>query len=228
MLVLGIETATPTCAVALWQDGRLLAESRIKAKNLHGEIISGLIEQLFKQARRQFDDLSGVAVSRGPGSFTGLRIGMAVGKAIAFARSLPMVGIHTLDGIAGNIAPLTERLVVTLPSRKGEVFAAPYRHLDGEYQREGEIVALTIEAFQEWASGVRTIAGPGIKSLQDAGVTQKYYLPEHYWEVGAASIARLGARRILAGEIDDLARLEPDYVKPFFTTAVPKTDFEST
>ncbi len=228
MLVLGIETATPICAVALWQDGSLLAETRVKANHLHGEIISDLIEQLLQNARRQFGDVNGIAVSRGPGSFTGLRIGMSVGKAIAFAQDIPIVGVHTLDGIAANIAPLAERIAVTLPSRRGEVFAAPYRHLDGEYHREGQIVALSIDEFREWAAAIRTIAGPGIKSLQDGGVAQKYFLPEHFWEIGAASIARLGARKILAGEVDDLASLEPDYIKSFYTNAVPKTDFETT
>lgn len=222
MLVLGIETATPICAVALWSDGHLLAENRCRAKSRHGEIIAGMIEYVFELLQLDTGDLNGVAVSKGPGSFTGLRIGMSMAKALAYSHKIPIVGVSTPDAIASGIAPVADRLAVVLPSRKGEVYAAPYRYLDGFYHREGGIEALPIEEFESWAEKIRYVAGPGIPALIEAGINRKTFLPDIFWEVGAAPVARMGARKLLAGEQDDLSSLEPDYVKPFFTTAKPK------
>ncbi|RME02112.1 MAG: tRNA (adenosine(37)-N6)-threonylcarbamoyltransferase complex dimerization subunit type 1 TsaB [Calditrichaeota bacterium] len=222
MLVLGIETATPTCAVAVWGNGQLVAEQRVKLKNMHAEIIAGMIRQVVQQARCSLEQMSCIAVSKGPGSFTGLRIGLAMAKGIAFARNLPIVGIATLDAIASGIAPVADRIVVALPSRRGEIFAAPYRNLDGQYQREGKITALPIADFRQWSRNIEWVAGPGIAALKEFGIRDKLYLPEIFWEISAAPVARLGARRFLAGEMQDLASLEPEYIKPFYTSAKPK------
>ena len=221
MLVLGIETATPTLALALWQDGEVLAEEKFKLKNRHAEVIAGSIEHVLKTSRVEFEALGGLAVSLGPGSFTGLRIGMACAKGVAFSHRLPLVGIHTPDAIAAGIAPLAERMVVVLPSRKGEVYAAPYRNLDGAFQREGKIAAVAIRDFANWAGMIDTVAGPGVVGLREAGLEKFCYLSEMHWQISAAAIARLGARRILTGDTDDLAALEPEYFKPFYTTARP-------
>jgi len=221
MLVLGIETATPTLALALWQDGVVLAEEKFRLKNRHAEVIAGSIEHMLKTSRVEFEHLTGVAVSLGPGSFTGLRIGMASAKGIAFAHGLPLAGIPTPDAIAAGIAPLSERLAIVLPSRKGEVYAAPYRNLDGAYQREGKIVAVAIDDFANWAKMLDTVAGPGVPALRQTGLEKFFFLPEMHWQISAAAIARLGARRLQAGDADDLAALEPEYVKPFYTTARP-------
>lgn len=221
MTILGIETATSVCAVALWQDGRLLAELRYDLKNLHAEIITGLVDTALKTCHLQPADLDGIAVSKGPGSFTGLRIGMAFAKGMAFAHNLPIAGIATPDGIASGIPPLADRLVVALPSRKNEIYAAPYRALDGYYHREGKIVSLETAEFSRWAGNAEWVAGPGIDALRAAGIGGRRYVPPIFWCMSAAPIAWLGARKILAGDVDDLGTLEPEYVKDFHTVAKP-------
>ncbi|MFQ5627538.1 MAG: tRNA (adenosine(37)-N6)-threonylcarbamoyltransferase complex dimerization subunit type 1 TsaB [bacterium] len=218
MLILGIETATATCAAALWQEGTLLGEIRFKQKKIHAEFLSGMIRQLMDQSRNAYSALKGIAISIGPGSFTGLRIGMAMAKGIAYAQNIDVVGIHTPDAIASNIVPDEMEMIVVLPSRKGEVYAARYKNLDGAYHREDEIAAIEIARLPEWADGVRLAAGPGIHALMKAGLKNFTYLPERFWEIGAGPIARLGARKLMAEGPDAVATLEPDYIKPFQTT----------
>lgn len=218
MLILGIETATATCATALCQDGALLGEIRFKQKKVHAEILSGMVENLMAQCQATFKDLDGIAVSIGPGSFTGLRIGMAMAKGIAFAQNVEIVGIHTPDAIASNIVPDETEIIVVMPSRKGEVYTAKYISLDGAYQRDGQIIAVGITRLPEWAGGAKLVAGPGMHALMKGGLTAFTYLPERFWEMSAAPVARLGARRLMAEGADDLATLEPDYIKSFQTT----------
>ena len=218
MLVLGIETATSTCAVALW-DGQLVGEIRYKLRARHAEIIAGMARELVQQSNYSFEALEGVAVSLGPGSFTGLRIGMAIAKGMAFAQDIPIAGIHTPDAIAAIIPPPASQIIIAMPSRRGEIYAARYRLLDDVFQREGQIEAVELKSLREWAGEIDLIAGPGMQAVMQANVKGFRFLPEQFWEMTATSVARLGARKLISGECDDLAALEPAYVKAVYTTS---------
>ena len=196
--------------------------SRQSIEDFPGERIKNrdFLYLVVKQCDAPLTTLDGLAVSIGPGSFTGLRIGLALAKGLAFGGDLPIVGVNTADAIAASVYPKDERMIVALASRKGEVYAAKYRILDNAYTREGQVEAVVSGQFAEWADGVSLIAGTGVASLQSAGVGEFEFVSEHYWQIGSAAVARLGARRIIAGDFDDVNVLEPEYVKPFFTTAV--------
>lgn len=218
MWVLGLETATPVCAVALWPGAGEAAEIRVPLKNRHAERLAGYIEVLMRECELGFAELGGVAVSCGPGSFTGLRIGMAMAKGIAAAHGLPIAGVITPDAIAAQLAPASEKLAVVLPSRRGEVYAAMYRATMTGYRREGDVEAVPVAAFAEWAGSYIHIAGPGVPALKNAGVGDFVTLAPEWWRMSAAPVARLGAERLRTGTGDDLATLEPAYVKGFYTT----------
>lgn len=218
MRILGIETATATCATALWDSGVLLGEIRFKRKKAHAELLASMIDQVLEQCETTYADLDGIAVSIGPGSFTGLRIGLAMAKGIAYAHDLDLAGIHTPDAIASTIVPDELEVVVAMPSRKGEVYAARYKNLDGAFHRDTAVATVAVSDFAEWAAPVRLIAGPGMQALMQAGLADLTYLPERFWEISAAPIARLGSRKLLAEGADDLSALEPDYIKAFHTT----------
>lgn len=218
MRILGIETSTATCATALWQQGHLNGEVRFKRKRIHAESLADMVSQVLAQGEASFAELDGIAVSIGPGSFTGLRIGLAMAKGIAFSHNIAVVGIHTPDAIASMIVPDEAEMIVAMPSRKGEVYAARYKNLDGAYHRDTAVEAVTVSEFSSWSQGVRLIAGPGMYALMNAGLTDLSYLPERFWEMSAAPVARLGSRKLLAEGPDDLSALEPDYVKAFHTT----------
>jgi tRNA threonylcarbamoyl adenosine modification protein YeaZ len=128
VLVLGIETSSPIGSVALVEDGRLLAEASHDTPNSHGERLLGLIEELFVRTGRERRDLDRIAVGRGPGAFTGLRIGLSLAQGIAQGLSIPAVGIGSLRALAlGGSSTLPSVRVALLDARRGELFLACYR-----------------------------------------------------------------------------------------------------
>lgn len=132
MLVLAFETATPACTVALAENGALLAELTVVSPRAHSARLMPLIAQALAESGRSRHDLGGIAVGIGPGSFTGLRIGLATAKGLAYALDLPCAPVSTLAAMARNVAggaaaAGAEPLICPLlDARRGDVFAALY------------------------------------------------------------------------------------------------------
>lgn len=129
MRVLGFDTATSACSAALWQDGRILArryEAMVRGQSEH---LIPMVLEVMNEAGVEFPDLDLVAVTRGPGAFTGLRIGLAAARGMALSGGLPCFGVTTFDAVAWAI-PAEERqkgnLLVALDSRRADVFAQAY------------------------------------------------------------------------------------------------------
>jgi len=139
MRILGVDTATSTASVALIEDGRLVAEEvhssrgsanqsqTVNSRANHAEIILPLIEAALRKAAASLRDLSGLAVSIGPGSFTGLRIGLSTVKGLAYGLDIPVVGISTLLANAARVNDFDGLICSFLDARKKEVYAALFR-----------------------------------------------------------------------------------------------------
>src|SRR5262245_38883970 len=138
-MILGIETASPICSVGIAHEDRVLAEINFEVKNLHDRVLAETIQQLLRWCDMELPQLHAIAISAGPGSFTGLRIGMGVAKGMAFAQNKPMVAVNTLLLQAAAAAPFARafalgrgtdvsavRIVPVLHSRRGEVYTAAY------------------------------------------------------------------------------------------------------
>ncbi len=135
MLILGIETATEQVGVALGGHDGVLASFEVARGRRHAEILTPAIEFVCRQAEVRLDEIGVVAVDVGPGLFTGMRVGIATGKALAQALRIPMIGIGSLDLLAFP-ARHTDRVVVpVIDARKGEVFWAMYRQVPGGVQQ---------------------------------------------------------------------------------------------
>src|ERR1700712_4178555 len=102
-LILQIETATTVCSVALAEDGVVLACKELEQRNAHAEVITVFIDDLLKTTGKQYSELAAVAVSSGPGSYTGLRIGVSVAKGLCFALDIPLIAVETLEAMADGI-----------------------------------------------------------------------------------------------------------------------------
>lgn len=126
MIVLGIETATAACGVALVGADGLLGTIQIAARLVHSERLVPMIDALFAESGVRRTDLQGVAVSQGPGSFTGLRIGVTTAKAIALALGLPVVGVPTLAALAANAGPAAGLVWPAIVAKRDEVYGAVY------------------------------------------------------------------------------------------------------
>ena len=171
ILILAIETATGCSSVSLTEgtitDGTVLAECTLQPEIKHSRCLLGTIATMMQAAGRDWADLGAVAVSQGPGSFTGLRIGMAAGKGFALAANIPLIAVPTLDGLAAQVTVARKQVCCLLDARKGQVYAAFYRfgttcfwHRSSEYRvcSPGELNRTITEP---------TLAvGPGIRVCQ--------------------------------------------------------------
>jgi tRNA threonylcarbamoyladenosine biosynthesis protein TsaB len=131
-LILQIETATSSCSVALAKNGYVLAEKQVNQRNIHAEVITLFIDELVGETGVVYQDIDAVAVSSGPGSYTGLRIGVATAKGLCFALDKPLIAIETLEGMAYGIRKrgnyITEGMLLCpmIDARRMEVFTAVF------------------------------------------------------------------------------------------------------
>jgi tRNA threonylcarbamoyladenosine biosynthesis protein TsaB len=224
--VLGIETATSVCAAALARDGIIVAESLVQAERIHAERLMGQIAEVLGPAGVRSVD--GVAVSIGPGSFTGLRIGASVAKGIAFARDIPVVGVPTLEALAlhasrsAGLQPGT-RLLAALDARRDEVYCQLF-----DVTGEGPVplwgtrdvkLGVLIGELGGGNCGVTGDAAARVLSWPGAP-TGLAALPAEALHCSAGSVALLGGALLRAGKADDPSSLEPRYIKEFFLTTL--------
>lgn len=221
MIVLGIESSTPVASAALVTEGGLKGEIILNIGLTHSEQLLPLIDDLLTQTRIPLSQVEGIAVARGPGSFTGLRIGMATAKGLAQGRGIPLVGVSTLLGLAetqrgsslGYISPV-------MNARKKEVYAALYENGVGGLKEVLPQQAVDpLKWVQELAQlqGPLTIIGDGAKDYLEIWrelPMKGLHLPPDYLSVNrAASIAWLGREMLLRGQHDDLYKLKPSYIR---------------
>jgi tRNA threonylcarbamoyladenosine biosynthesis protein TsaB len=222
--VLGIETATTVCAAALVREGRVVAESLLDAGRVHAEKLMGQIAAVL--GPDGVKTLGGVAVSIGPGSFTGLRIGVSVAKGIAFAGNIPLVGVPTLEALAlhaGEAGHLEagSRLLTALDARRDEVYCQLFDMTGSGPVPLWDARDMTLGALMEELRGpAARVAGEGaakVLSWPGAPATLTA-VREEALRCSAGTVARLGEKLLLAGKADDPSSLEPRYIKDFFFT----------
>ena len=232
MRILGIDTAIPTASVALVEDGELLIEetcSEARSDNRpgpmghHAEVILPLIQSVFDKSEIAFHDLSGIGVSIGPGSFTGLRIGLATAKGMAYESNLPLVGVSTLHAIAARVLAFDGLIASMLDARKGEVYLALFRRSQDNFMRLTPDAVLSVKSaiglvrdYQiEGASAL--LIGSGAKAhehrlSESLGPSAQITAGACYSSV-AAQVALLATARFDSGAVDDLGALAPVYLR---------------
>lgn len=225
-MMLGIDTALDTMSVAVTDGESTVSSIVISERNAHDEYLAASIVSVLKEASIAVKDLAGVAVSAGPGSFTGLRIGMAEAKGIAFAAEIPLLLVPTLDAIAAktaaNLPDVRNRpLAVIMDARKNDIYASLFTIDGGAYTVESVAAAYYIEEFLPMLPGGSLVTGDGVEKLAalGRGVFETVSPPDALSD--APTVARLGAEMLAAGRSVDPATAEPLYIREFRTT-VPK------
>ena len=204
VLTLSIDTATDACAVALLDGPAVLFEATITVPRSHGRRLAPLVGEAFGHAGRAPADLGLVAVSAGPGSYTGLRIGMSTAKGLALATGCAFAAVPTLRALA---ASASGAVAVVLPSRRGEVYAAVY---DGAEEVRAP-TALAVGAVAGWLpASLDGLGGPGADRLAEV----RPEVPRVELRPSAVAVARLAVARVEASGADDVAAAEPLYLKP--------------
>jgi tRNA threonylcarbamoyladenosine biosynthesis protein TsaB len=233
MKILGIETATALCAAAIVADGNVLSEHNADSPQIHSEKLLSIIKDCFQSAKCELSLLDGIAVSIGPGSFTGLRIGLSVAKGLSYTSGKPLAAIPTLKGLAKRALSLKyeERVDFILPlldARRDEVYMALYCR-DGNLLRE-IIPSSTLSVEQVYNSlpdkKKILILGDGAEKFQQySKITDNYDFSSYIISLkdvnrcSAAAIAFLGEEMIATRGGEDINSLEPLYVKDFYTLA---------
>ena len=215
MRVLGIETSTPACGVALADSGRAIAEYTLDAGVHHAERLSLMIRRVLEDTGFALSDLGGVAVAAGPGSFTGLRIGMGTAKGICLACGLPLLAVPTLEGLALRAAFSGLPVCAMLDARRGEVYAGVY-HLEGERP-----IALARDAAVCVGDLLPRLprpllfvgAGAYRGQIREALGGDAHFAPDAFSRPAAAAVALLGAFRLKEGRVEDLFEAEPTYLR---------------
>jgi len=162
MTFLGIETSTPCGSMALVDEDRVLAEWSLRVARSHSERLLPDLAHMLMSAGLEMNQIDGIAVTIGPGSFTGLRIGLTTAKALALASGKPIVGIPTLDVLAENVSSSPLLACPALDARRGEIFAAFYRkEPSGNTKRVSGYLSLTPQALIERIEEPTVLLGDG-------------------------------------------------------------------
>ena len=220
MRALAIDTSTHRSEVALWAGGACVARERSLDPAKHAESLMGLIDRVFGSAGWQKTDLDLVVPCLGPGSFTGVRGGLATAKGIALALDRPIVGVGGLEAMAHaffDLAPPIARdvgaVVALLDARKGEVYWAAYGREGQVLGGPGHLTADRLNEVMATLPAKRIVIGEvasGNPSLPEGSVfrSPETDLPD------VVVLARLGARAFERRGSDDIGALEPIYVRP--------------
>jgi tRNA threonylcarbamoyladenosine biosynthesis protein TsaB len=213
MRVLGIETATDMSSVAIADESGLTAEFTMCRGAGHAESLPLSVKTLFDRTGLAMDSLSGLAVSIGPGSFTGLRIGLGLAKGMALSLGLPLAAVPTLDALAARIPPAPWAAIV-IPSQRNEVYLGLYRFGSNGWSLSDPVRFIpTDRVFEELPQGGGIMAGPNADAFRDglhrADVIIHRLLPS------ALTIAEAGIRKFQKGETSDLDSTVPFYLKRF-------------
>lgn len=216
MLILGIDTATSVCSLALYDGSKVLAEWTVDNGFTHSEKMMPQLEMMLDNSSIDKKQLEGIAVSIGPGSFTGLRIGLSSAKAMAYALQIPICGVSTLQALAFNLPVPGLLLSPLIDGQKGNVYQAIYKWQNNELVEVREIQHLPYAqalAFLQETGRQSFILGEEIEGVDGQLPVNASRAPANVCMPHAASVAMLGYQKFAKGENDDIFTLEPYYMK---------------
>ena len=219
MKILAFETSAKAASVALLDGDKLLGESYQNTGLTHSQTLMVMAEDLLKQCGKTVADLTAVAVAEGPGSFTGVRIGVAAAKGLAWGRELPCYGISTLEAMAVSLGIWEGHICACMDARRNQVYNALFLADNGEISRVTEDRAIALAELKtelEHVDGPIFLVGDGAlltyKTLS-SGIPNLILPPEHRLYQRAVGVALLAEKKCAAGEPGDGNALSPNYLR---------------
>jgi tRNA threonylcarbamoyladenosine biosynthesis protein TsaB len=219
MLILGIETSTPQASVAIGSEQGIVASALVARGASYNEFLLPAIRFCLEQSNLGYRNIGGVAVSLGPGLFTGMRVGVATAKALAQALSVPIVGMASLDLVAYEVRYTTKTICAVLDARRNQVFHAFYRPSPGGIQRMSEY---RVETPERLAVGLQSrpeevlLVGNGAllygDIFEDAGPIVEIGTMGHAFPT-ARALLELSLPRMFREDFDSLYDLKPLYLR---------------
>ena len=216
--ILNIETATTNCSVSLSKEGEILVLKEDYNSNYsHAESLHLFIDAVFKEAHLQPHEIDAIAVSRGPGSYTGLRIGVSAAKGLCFSLDKPLISVDTLGSLAHQVTIDSGCIVPMLDARRMEVYAAVY---DRHYKQIRTIEAQVVDAhsFNEFLEeGKVYFIGNGVdKTKQIISHPNAVFIENKL--PSASEMGKLADSKYKKSDLENVAYFEPFYLKDFIGT----------
>lgn len=217
-LILLIETATTSCSVALSENGKILAVREANERNIHASHITLFIEEVMLQAKKEYAELRAIAVSKGPGSYTGLRIGVSTAKGLCYALDIPLISVNTLESMAHGLlkqedVALSTYLVPMIDARRMEVYTGIYTANLGIVE---DVNAKIIDqhSFDQFNDQELILFGDGSEKFRDL-FSEKSNIKIVSFENSASHLAAPAYEKLMKSETENLAYFEPFYLKDF-------------
>lgn len=224
-LILQIETSTTVCSVALSENGKCIALKELNERNIHASSITVFIEEVMKIANRKFAELNAVAIAMGPGSYTGLRIGVSTAKGLCYALNIPLIAINTLEMMVEGY--LTENknfdglVVPMLDARRMEVFAGVWKNATTVIAPTAAVL-LDENTFENYLNNQKLVfIGDGAPKFFEVMKHENAKFDFKNYN-SAAYLSSLAYQKFNDSKFEDVAYFEPFYLKDFMVTTPKK------
>mgnify|MGYP002640027488 CR=1 FL=1 len=220
--ILNIETSTKNCSVSISKDGELVVIKELNNGNYsHAEVLHSFINEVLKEASILLSDLSAVAVSKGPGSYTGLRIGVSAAKGLCFALNVPLISVKTLQSLATSISIDSGVIAPMIDARRMEVYSAVFNS-SFEQLREVKAEIIDEQSFSSYLENQKVyFLGDGAEKCKNI-ITHKnaFYVEDKF--PSAKEMCSLAYLKYKKNDIEDVAYFEPFYLKDFIVVPQKK------
>ena len=219
--ILSIETSTKVCSIALHQGSSLLSSAEVLVEKSHSKIITGLIDVLIQSSGLEYSQLNAIAVSKGPGSYTGLRIGVSTAKGLCYGLDIPLIGVNTLEAMAYEVNKfntMNHLLCPMLDARRMEVYCALFNK-ENKFMQETQAKIIDENSFSEILEGEKILFfGDGALKTQNLlnRSGNAFFLEGIY--PSAKNIGFLAFKSFEDQKFEDLIYFEPFYLKDFIST----------
>jgi tRNA threonylcarbamoyladenosine biosynthesis protein TsaB len=219
--ILNIETATKNCSVALAKEGKTILCKEIAEEGYsHAERLHVFIEEIIKEVGITFQDISAIAVSQGPGSYTGLRIGVSAAKGLCFALDIPLIAVDTLQVLASQAKVSSGLIIPMLDARRMEVYSAIFSS-NFENKRAVQAEIITENSFEDLQETLYFV-GDCAEKCKTVLTKENFIFLEEIKYPSAKEMSFLSFEKYQKHEIEDVAYFEPYYLKDFMMTVSKK------
>ncbi|MDA3895301.1 MAG: tRNA (adenosine(37)-N6)-threonylcarbamoyltransferase complex dimerization subunit type 1 TsaB [Desulfobacteraceae bacterium] len=218
MKILAVDTATKSCSVAVIDEKSVISEFSVNHNDTHSKFLMGMIRDILNICHLSVNDLDGFAVTLGPGSFTGLRIGLSAVKGIALVTGKPVVGVSTLEVLAYQVFGSDKLICPMMDARRNEVYAARYRFKNLKLEIDTPSMVVSPEKAIENINEACILAGDGALLYQDLiknrlGSKAVFTnFTQHF--IRASTVGHIAMKRFKSNNTDDISLIEPLYIRP--------------
>lgn len=219
--ILNIETATRNCSVSIARDGEVIALKEVAESGYsHAEKLHVFIEEALLESRLRFSDIQAIAVSQGPGSYTGLRIGVSAAKGLCYALNIPLIAVETLQVLASQVQINDGLIVPMIDARRMEVYSAVY---NAQFQQIRGVEAQIIgeNSFAEYRQNLYFVGDCQSKCQEVLKAENHFFLSDIEFP-SAKEMAKISYQKMTQNTFEDLAYFEPFYLKDFMVTTAKK------